>query len=173
MRGDDPLRDVEVLYSSGGADDAELVTDPCKTSMPNQLLLARVTPQPSLAATVARVETLMQRDQGSPSVDAVLIPNMCWRIEHDYRELLRKKVANPGFDGYFIRHARQSFDFRLDRKGARIVSKWQGGVVATSAPLPPCHFDRPFLLIMKQRGAKHPFFVMWVDNAELLQQYGL
>jgi hypothetical protein len=172
MRGDDPRRDVEVLYSSGGADDAELVIDPCNTSTPNQLLLARVTPQPSLAATVARVEALMQRDQGSPFVDEVLIPNMYWRIEHDYRELLRKSLANPGFDDYIITHAHQSFDFRLDRKGARIVSKVDLRGYA-SKPLPPCHFDRPFLLIMKQRGAKHPFFVMWVDNAELLQQYGL
>jgi hypothetical protein len=29
-------------------------------------------------------------------------------------------------------------------------------------------FYRPFFLYMKKRGAKHPFFVMWVDNAELL-----
>jgi hypothetical protein len=29
-------------------------------------------------------------------------------------------------------------------------------------------FDRPFLIVVKKRGAEHPFFVMWVDNAELL-----
>ncbi len=32
------------------------------------------------------------------------------------------------------------------------------------------HFvcDHPFLIVVKKRGAKRPFFVMWVDNAELL-----
>jgi hypothetical protein len=29
-------------------------------------------------------------------------------------------------------------------------------------------FNRPFLVYMQKRGAEHPFFVMWVDNAELL-----
>jgi hypothetical protein len=29
-------------------------------------------------------------------------------------------------------------------------------------------FDRPFLVYMQKRGAEQPFFVMWVDNAELL-----
>ena len=29
-------------------------------------------------------------------------------------------------------------------------------------------FDRPFIIYMQKRGAEHPFFVMWVDNAELL-----
>lgn len=30
--------------------------------------------------------------------------------------------------------------------------------------------DRPFLIVVKKRGAKQPFFVMWVDNAELLSK---
>lgn len=29
-------------------------------------------------------------------------------------------------------------------------------------------FNRPFLVYMQKRGAERPFFVMWVDNAELL-----
>jgi hypothetical protein len=34
------------------------------------------------------------------------------------------------------------------------------------------HFDRPFLIYVKKRGADYsPFFVMWVDNAELMQEY--
>ncbi len=33
-------------------------------------------------------------------------------------------------------------------------------------------FNRPFLLYIKKRGADYPFFVMWMDNAELLQKWG-
>jgi hypothetical protein len=29
--------------------------------------------------------------------------------------------------------------------------------------------DGPFLIYLQKHGAAHPFFVMWVDNAELLQ----
>ncbi|UCF14864.1 MAG: hypothetical protein JSW59_15755 [Phycisphaerales bacterium] len=38
----------------------------------------------------------------------------------------------------------------------------------------PRHFDfnSPFLIYVKKRGADYsPFFVMWVDNAELMQQF--
>jgi hypothetical protein len=42
----------------------------------------------------------------------------------------------------------------------------------TIPPLPPVEGItppvRPFLIYLKKRGAGHPFFVMWVDNAELL-----
>jgi hypothetical protein len=32
-------------------------------------------------------------------------------------------------------------------------------------------YDRPFLLVMQKRGSSRPFFVMWVENAELLQRH--
>jgi len=32
--------------------------------------------------------------------------------------------------------------------------------------------DKPFLVIMKKRGAEKPYFAMWVDNAELLRPWG-
>ena len=31
-------------------------------------------------------------------------------------------------------------------------------------------FSRPFIVYMKKRGCDQPFFVMWVDNAELLNK---
>ena len=31
-------------------------------------------------------------------------------------------------------------------------------------------FNRPFLVILQKRNGKRPFFVMWVDNAELLDK---
>lgn len=34
------------------------------------------------------------------------------------------------------------------------------------------YFDRPFLIYVKKRGAEYsPFFVMWVDNAELMERF--
>jgi hypothetical protein len=34
------------------------------------------------------------------------------------------------------------------------------------------YFNRPFLISVAKRGANaRPFFVMWVDNAELMQPY--
>jgi len=34
------------------------------------------------------------------------------------------------------------------------------------------YFNKPFLIYVKKRGAEYsPFFVMWVDNAELLNEF--
>jgi hypothetical protein len=34
------------------------------------------------------------------------------------------------------------------------------------------YFDHPFLVLMKKWGSRRPFFVLWVDNAELLLRPG-
>jgi hypothetical protein len=69
----------------------------------------------------------------------------------------------------------QFVEFKMDRTGASVRS---GAFVATGlldghdyeedTNPDHYHFDRPFLIVMKKRGANHPFFVMWVENAELL-----
>jgi hypothetical protein len=34
------------------------------------------------------------------------------------------------------------------------------------------HFDKPFLVYVKKRQEEaNPFFVMWVDNAELMKEF--
>jgi len=34
------------------------------------------------------------------------------------------------------------------------------------------YFDKPFLIYIKKREpAASPFFVMWIDNAELIQEF--
>ncbi len=63
----------------------------------------------------------------------------------------------------------QAIQFRLDRSGAAVASEARM-VAKTAAVRWPRQFlfTRPFLILMQKRGAANPFFVMWVDNAELL-----
>jgi hypothetical protein len=58
--------------------------------------------------------------------------------------------------------------FKIDEKGAEITS--EARQEALDGGPSHFHFDRPFLIYLKKRGAKYPFFVMWVDNAELLSK---
>lgn len=37
----------------------------------------------------------------------------------------------------------------------------------------PIFFYRPFLIFIRKRGVRQPFFVMWVDNAELLSEFNV
>jgi hypothetical protein len=65
--------------------------------------------------------------------------------------------------------AQQDICFRLDRSGAELASesKMYAMPVATHYV-----FGKPFLIYMQKRGEKQPYFVMWVDNAELLKAWG-
>ena len=64
--------------------------------------------------------------------------------------------------------AQQDILFRLDRSGAELKSEAKMYALGGAT-----HFvvDRPFLIYMCQRGAKTPYFALWVDNAELLNRW--
>jgi hypothetical protein len=66
-----------------------------------------------------------------------------------------------------IIEARQSIKFKLDRYGAALESE---ATIEASAIPRYFRFNRPFLVYMKKRDCEQPFFVMWVDNAELLNR---
>jgi hypothetical protein len=59
----------------------------------------------------------------------------------------------------------QSIKFRLDKSGASVVS--ESGVHPSAIPR-QFIVDRPFLIVMKRRSAAQPYFVAWIDDAELL-----
>ena len=45
-------------------------------------------------------------------------------------------------------------------------------VVTSATSVRRFHFNRPFLIYVKKREpAAAPFFVMWVDNAELMHEF--
>lgn len=180
---DDRVRkQVEVLYvkrSASPDDDAkgrivptEFALDPCRTTSPYQIVFAVVPRQDTLAATLADVVSKIEHWSPGHAVefgalDVLLVPNMFWKITHHFRELegRERKLLNPGFEGLWIETALQTIEFKLDRSGAELAS--ESGVAIAAIPTHYV-FDRPFLVYMKKRDAARPFFVMWVDNAELL-----
>ena len=164
----------EYVKSRGGVFvPPEFAIDPCKDSSPCQIVLARIERKPTLAETLAdlqvKVADWSQRSffNRLSDSDVLLIPNTHWKIDHHFSKLegADRLLRNPEFEGYWIERARQAIDFKLDRSGAELASEAE--VIVESAR--QCYrFDRPFLIYLKKRGAEHPFFVMWVDNAELL-----
>ncbi|MBN1361660.1 MAG: hypothetical protein JW993_13770 [Sedimentisphaerales bacterium] len=149
----------------------EYALDLCRHSRPYQVVVAMVEPKDSLGETLAYIEhgiTEFERWAYYKWVrflregQELRVPEMFWRIDHRYTDLIGKVVANMGMP---IVEARQAIEFRLDRSGAMLESE---ALIAMSAAGENFLFDRPFLVYMKKRGADQPFFVMWVDNAELL-----
>ena len=153
----------------------EFALDLCKGSSPVQIVLAKVAAKDSLTEALADLQKKIR--EWSPATpeyervfqvsDVLLVPNVFYRVRHRFSDLEGpgKVLLNPGFSKYWVEEALQSVEFKLDRSGAEVASQ-AGAVVRLLARY--FVFDRPFLIVLRKRGAEHPFFVMWVDNAELL-----
>jgi len=172
---------VQVLYCPpdgiwSETDIREFILDLCKTSQPYQIVLARVDRKPTLTDTLADLEQKVTA-QPAPETrmsrlyprDTLLVPNIAWRVSHRFKELegKDKQFLNPLLRGLYLDTALQSIQFRLDRSGAELASESKVFVKPGASFF---HLNRPFLVYMKKRDRKHPFFVMWVDNAELLEK---
>ncbi len=137
----------------------EFALDLDRTSQPSQVILACMKPGDSLAATWDGLKGKMsQGDSEHDNVGELVVPNLNFKIDHRFKEL----ETNPD-----VIRTHQSIEFLLDRSGAAVGSQAyievrEGGMGCLF------RFTRPFLIVMRKRGATEPYFVMWVDNAELL-----
>ena len=173
---------VEILYvrQDWEANDPDLrmkefVVDLCRHSKPYQVVAAVVEPKASLAETLEYVRERIADSRQDESyekksllddVDTLIVPEMFWEINHRFDELIGKVVANANPSMPII-EARQAIQFKLDRCGAMLESE---SMIAVAAIPRDFIFNRPFLVYMKKRDCEQPFFVMWVDNAELLNK---
>ena len=170
---------AEVLFAAKFATEVsreDFALDLCRFSEPNQLVLATVTRKPTWAEAIANVEGkrsgYQPADRGDRRLgraDILFVPVMHWQIAHHFRELegTDKLLLNPGLHGTYIAGAEQRTDFLMDKNGAAVTSE---AAIKLAGAGRLFLFDRPFLVLLSKRGAKQPFFVMWVDNAELLQK---
>jgi hypothetical protein len=151
---EDIRRQVEVLYCEPGQDHhrvKECAVDLCKDSQPYQVVVAIVEPQGSLGQTLEYVRRAIADFSKSPgyeryrrldSVDVLRVPEMFWKIDHRFQELIGRVVGNVDLP---VVEAMQTIEFRLDRNGAVLESEARLAVTA----LPRVFlFDRPFLIYM-------------------------
>jgi hypothetical protein len=172
------LRDqVGILFRADDEDYQveEFAIDLCRDSQPYQVVAARIALGSTLAETLTSLQTRISEwkpsyeDQKYLGVrDTVLVPDIFWRIEHHFRELEGSRFLNDSLKDQLLEQAVQEIVFRLDRNGAELRSEAKEYCRPVAQ-----HFDLngPFLLYMKKRDAGGPFFVMWIDNAELLQSW--
>jgi len=160
------VRQIEILYFRYNEEThryEEFVLDLDKKSSPTQIILACVAPRESLVATWQDV--LRKIEEWQPGRDSerefdkhdtLAVPNINYKIQHRFREL----ETNPRLK------ASQTIEFRLDRSGTAFASHAQH--VALAADGRDFQFTQPFLIVMRKRESTEPYFVMWIDNAELL-----
>lgn len=191
---DSALREqVEILYYKEGerSNAAELVVDLCKHTRPYQVILALVPRCETLGEAVATIEEKISEFKEDPDyevlrklrpaqgtfrpADRLIVPDVLYKLTHQFSELKGKEIKNEKYLDYWFLIVKQMIDFSLSRTGVTMKSQ------AIIAPPPPAarmpvprrlYFNRPFLVYAKKRqGGTNPFFVMWVDNAELMKEF--
>ena len=188
---------VDVLYyeQDEQTGETEFAVDLCKYTNPYQVVLACMPQQKNLGKTVVLVEQKISEFMQDPNYEEVrklqpsvalfsgdrgpaetlIVPDMLYKLTHHFTELEGGAIANqPWLDqAYLIGKAMQVTDFTLARTGTMLNSDPH----IIDPPLRyreprRFEFNRPFLIYIKKREpAASPFFVMWVDNAELMQEF--
>jgi hypothetical protein len=175
---------VEVLYydSGGSSGTVQFAVDLSKQTQPYQVILARM-PRCNTLGEAARMlqdkiaafkndanyEALRELGHG----DTLIVPDVLYKLTHHFDELVNKNLGNQKWGEYFFFEALQKIDFTLSRTG--VVLKSEARLTAKKAAAKEqrhLHFDRPFLICVQKREPNAtPFFLMWVDNAELMKPY--
>jgi hypothetical protein len=181
---------VEVLYYDDGSPTGgtEFAVDLSNETRPYQVILACL-PRSNTLDEAAK--TLHSKIAGFRNdrdyevlrklrpIDTLIVPDVAYKLTHHFDELLNKHFGNHRWREYFFSEALQKIDFALSRKGvvlrsdARVRPATRGSAPAEEQKPRHFHFDRPFLIcIQKREPNATPFFLMWVDNAELMKPYG-
>ncbi|HML73912.1 MAG TPA: hypothetical protein PKB02_05405 [Anaerohalosphaeraceae bacterium] len=180
LKEHEPLcKQVDVLYCK--LDDqykaAEYALDLCRDTQPYQIVVAVTEKKDTLGSTYNQLQDKIEdfpthkdyewlaRFQDN---DILRVPEMFWTLTHRFKELEGAPLTNANAAGMPISAAIQQICFRLDRAGVTLKSS---SLMCVSAMPRDFIFDKPFLLYLKKRDASQPFFVMWVDNAELLTPF--
>ncbi len=174
---------VDALHydARSGFENAEFAVDLCKDTRPYQIVLARMSRPGSLAEGVASVQQRIAQFKQKPDYkserrlrpeDSLMAPDLLFKLEHHFSELEGKSLGNQRFEDYCLFEVIQMIDFGLSRTGLVLKSQVRLGAVRAAPPRRYFHFDKPFLIYVKKRTeGSHPFFVMWVDNAELMRRW--
>ncbi len=172
---------IEILYTLKNMNNdseplSEFALDLCRTSSPCQIIVACIPRQDSLQQTINSLWDKIKNWNGTDyerkfdSIDTLFVPDVNYKLTHHFWEIIGNHILNQKCEEIFIAEALQRIQFRLDKSGALVVSD---AVITACEAIPRIYiFDKPFLIIMRKRGAEKPFFVMWVDNAELLCKSG-
>ncbi|MBN1403624.1 MAG: hypothetical protein JW942_04055 [Opitutales bacterium] len=143
----------------------------------DSIVIAFMSHKPSLADMYAEVQAKIAAAQLSPvdntlhGEDTLGVPKIRFNLNRDYKELCNVPLGKGAIEGYHFDRISQRIRFVLDENGAELESDTI--MLASLCVDDGRHFtfDRPFLLYMKKRYAERPYFVMWVENAELLQKW--
>lgn len=101
-------------------------------------------------------------------------PKLNLDFHRDYVELLNKSLSNKGYERYQIGEMFENIKFNMDEKGARVENEAEIGIATAirETPIIPkrLYLNKPFWTIMKRSDSKNPYFILGVNNTELMEK---
>ncbi|MHC1684535.1 MAG: hypothetical protein AB6733_16595 [Clostridiaceae bacterium] len=137
----------------------------------DEIILAKIPEKDTFENTLNYALTNSNDEISFEDADTLKVPMLDFDINKRFTELENKKVENKGFEDYTISSAIQRIEFTLTEKGAELKSKAEMGLMKSAMPSnEPKNLilDKPFLLYMKEKGDKKPYFAIWVNNSDLM-----
>jgi len=102
--------------------------------------------------------------------DQIRIPFINLRSIKHFTDIENKKILNKGFRKYKFGQAIQFIDFNLTDKGIALETlAYELAYESVMDVEKKLLFNKPFLIIMKQKNSEKPYFLLWVSNTELMQ----
>ena len=157
--------------------DDDFILQLASTESHDEIVLAKVKPDKTLAETVSAVSHRITNPhlpitgRQIVSEEPLVIPRLIVSIERRYSELVGRDIIGASLH---VSEAIQVVRFRLDETGALLES--EAALVADDTQPPVGQrkfiFDRPFLIYLIEHGADQPYFAAWVANTELMESVG-
>jgi hypothetical protein len=162
-------------------DSEDFVIELLTKSPVDQVILAKINHGQTMEATIAHV---LERISGENTLkmragDILKIPKFNFDIHRKYSEILYKelKIKNPKIaQDLLLMSADQLIRFKMDEKGVKLLSESSMSFGCSASYRPPAQhimvFDKPFLVLLKNKESDVPYFAMWISNSELLVPWG-
>lgn len=143
----------------------------------DELILAKGYDMTNPETIVNQINAIDYRSiRGLGDYDEFEAPKLKLDFHRDYVELLHQYLNNKGYELYQIDKMFENIKFNMDEKGARVENEAAiaiaVGMVIGEAPIVPkkLYLNKPFWVVMKKSDSKNPYFILGINNTELMEK---
>ncbi|PKP22526.1 MAG: hypothetical protein CVU05_03480 [Bacteroidetes bacterium HGW-Bacteroidetes-21] len=142
-----------------------------------EIILAEINPRIIMAENIALIDSIILSAKPIKHKNIILkVPALDMSAERDFNEIIGKDVENKGWDGWKISEAFQKNNFELNQEGAIIKSHahirmTKGISFCNTGNAYTIKFDKPFMIILREKGAKYPYVAIWMGNNYGMKKY--
>lgn len=141
----------------------------------DEIYFAKIKPAATLLETYLEVIKRVHRGSLSQLTikDEVKIPYLNFQLKKEFEEIEGVKILNEKYKKYTFDKIIQIIDFDLNETGISVESLTEVHAVfgGRQKVIPrKLIFDKPFLIIMKEKSLNAPYLLLWIGNNEFMRR---